>query len=389
MIRFLIKRFVPNYEMTGNRDVREKYGVLAGSLGIFCNLFLFILKFIIGFLMNSIAIISDAINNLSDMCSSLITIVGAKMSNARPDREHPFGHGRAEYVASLIVSIIIVMVGFNLFSTSIDKILHPEPLQFKMTLFVILTASILVKFWMFLYNRYMGKKINSSMLMATATDSLNDCMATTAVVISVLLGKWITSFSLDGVMGLIVSGLILYSGVKMAKEISGVLIGTPPCKEMTEKIENLVLAGEGIVGVHDFMGHDYGPGVVIASIHAEVPDDVDIVKVHEVIDEIEKRAGEELGVTLVIHMDPVSLNCEKTNLAKELVTKVVTEINPKFSIHDFRMVDGEKNINLVFDLVVPVEMTGEERKYMLEILRTKVKEADERYCLVIQIDNAY
>jgi len=388
MIRFLIKKFVPNYDMTENRDVREKYGVLAGGLGIACNLFLFVLKLIIGLLMNSIAVVSDAINNLSDMCSSLITIVGAKMSNRRADREHPFGHGRAEYVASLIVSIIIIMVGFSLFTTSIEKIVFPEPLQFQLILFIILTASILVKFWMFLYNRYMGKLINSSMLQAAATDSLNDCMSTTAVVISVLLGKWIT-FPLDGVMGLIVSGLILYSGFKVAKEICGVLIGRAPSKEMIDKIEQMVLSGEGIVGVHDFMGHDYGPGVVIASIHAEVPDDVDIVKVHEVIDEIEKRAGDELGVTLVIHMDPVSLNCEKTNLAKELVTRVVTEINPKFTIHDFRMVDGEKNVNLVFDLVVPIEMTSEERKQVLELIREKVKEEDSRYCLVVQVDNAY
>jgi len=388
MTKWLLKKFVPNYEMTDNRDVREKYGVLAGSLGIFCNLFLFVLKLVIGLLMNSIAVISDAINNLSDMCSSLITIVGSKMSNRRADREHPFGHGRAEYVASLIVSLIIIMVGFRLFTTSFEKIIHPEPLQFQLTLFIILAASVLVKFWMFLYNRYMGKQINSSMLKAASTDSLNDCMATTAVIISVLLSQWVT-LPLDGIMGLIVSGLILYSGFMVAKEICGVLIGTPPSKEMIEKIEEMVLAGEGIVGVHDFMGHDYGPGVVIASIHAEVPDDVDIVKVHEVIDEIEKRAGEELGVTLVIHMDPVSLNCEKTNLAKELVTKVVTEINPKFTIHDFRMVDGEKNVNLVFDLVVPVEMTEEARKRVLELIRTKVREEDSRYCLVVQIDNSY
>lgn len=389
MIRFLVKKFVPNYEMIENSDVREKYGVLAGGLGIVCNLFLFVLKLVIGLVMNSIAIISDAINNLSDMCSSLITIVGAKMSNARPDREHPFGHGRAEYVASLIVSLLIILVGFKLFTTSFGKILNPEPLEFRLVLFVILAASILVKFWMFSYNRYLGEKINSSMLKAAATDSLNDCLSTFAVVISVLLSKWIISFSVDGVMGLIVSGLILYSGIKMAKEISGILIGTPPSKEMVEKIEKLVLGGDGIVGVHDFMGHDYGPGVVIASIHAEVPDDVDIVKVHEVIDDIEKRASDELGVTLVIHMDPVSLNCEKTNLAKELVTKVITDINPKFSIHDFRMVDGEKNINLVFDLVVPIELTSDERKHILEVICEKVKAEDARYCLVVKVDNAY
>lgn len=389
MIRFLVKKFVPNYEMIENSDVREKYGVLAGGLGIVCNLFLFVLKLVIGLVMNSIAIISDAINNLSDMCSSLITIVGAKMSNARPDREHPFGHGRAEYVASLIVSLLIILVGFKLFTTSFGKILNPEPLEFRLVLFVILAASILVKFWMFSYNRYLGEKINSSMLRAAATDSLNDCMSTFAVVISVLLSKWIISFSVDGIMGLIVSGLILYSGIKMAKEISGILIGTSPSKEMIEKIEKLVLDGDGIVGVHDFMGHDYGPGVVIASIHAEVPDDVNIVKVHEVIDDIEKRASDELGVTLVIHMDPVSLNCEKTNLAKELVTKVITDINPKFSIHDFRMVDGERNINLVFDLVVPIELTSDERKHVLEVIREKVKSEDARYCLVVKVDNAY
>lgn len=388
MIKYLIKRFVPDFENVNNKDVREKYGILAGTLGIVCNLMLFALKIIIGLLMNSIAIISDAINNLSDMCSSIITIASSKISNMHADREHPFGHGRVEYIASLVVSFIIIMVGIELFKTSIDKIFRPEVVQFSIPLFVILILSILVKVWMYSYNKYIGKQINSSVMEATATDSLNDCVATTAVIVSLAVGRF-TSFSVDGVMGVIVSLLIVCTGIKVAKEIIDVLIGQPASKELINEITNLVISKDGIVGVHDFMAHDYGPGVIVASLHAEVPDDINIVKIHETIDAVEKEVNEKYGVLLVIHMDPISLNCEKTTTTREEIKKIVTDMNPEFSIHDFRMVDGENSINLIFDLVLPVEMKNEERKKILEEIEKKVKEIDPRYNIVVQIDNGY
>ena len=388
MIKYLIKRFVPDFENVNNKDVREKYGILAGTLGIVCNLMLFALKIIIGLLMNSIAIISDAINNLSDMCSSIITIASSKISNMHADREHPFGHGRVEYIASLVVSFIIIMVGIELFKTSVDKIFRPEVVQFSIPLFVILILSILVKVWMYSYNKYIGKQINSSVMEATATDSLNDCVATTAVIVSLAMGRF-TSFPVDGVMGVIVSLLIVCTGIKVAKEIIDVLIGQPASKELINEITNLVISKDGIVGVHDFMAHDYGPGVIVASLHAEVPDDINIVKIHETIDAVEKEVNEKYGVLLVIHMDPISLNCEKTTTTREEIKKIVTDMNPEFSIHDFRMVDGENSINLIFDLVLPVEMKNEERKKILEEIEKKVKEIDSRYNIVVQIDNGY
>lgn len=388
MIKFLIKIFVKDYENVNDKNVREKYGVFSGGLGIICNLFLFGVKLVIGLIMNSIAIISDAFNNLSDMASSVVTIVSSKMSNRQPDREHPYGHGRIEYIATMIVAFIIMIVGFELLKTSIDKVLNPEALQFSWVLLIILGTSILVKVWMYSYNKFIGEKIDSSVLKTTALDSLNDCISTLAVIISVFLSRF-TTLPVDGIVGVLVSGLIIYSGINVAKEIIGRLIGKPPSRELIKEITDMVMEPEDIVGVHDFMAHDYGPGAIIASLHAEVPDDVNIVKIHEVIDDLEKSVFEKLGVLLVIHMDPISLNCEKTNTARDMVKKLVNEINPEFSIHDFRMVDGENHINLIFDLVVPIEMKPTERKEVLEILEEKIKTEDKRYNIVVQVDNAY
>jgi len=388
MIKILIKKFVKDYENVTDKNVREKYGVLSGTLGIFCNLFLFLVKLVIGLIMNSIAIISDAVNNLSDMATSVVTIISSKMSNRMPDREHPYGHGRIEYISSMIVSFIIVLVGFELLKTSVGKILNPEELQFNWGLVIILASSILVKIWMYSYNKYIGNKINSSVMTTSAVDSLNDSISTSVVIISTILSRF-TTLPVDGIMGVLVSGLIIYTGINVAREIMGRLIGEPPSKELEKSITDLVMSSEKVVGVHDFMGHDYGPGAVVASLHAEVPDDVNIVEIHEIIDDLENEVFENLGVLLVIHMDPISLNCEKTNSARDMVKDAVTTINPEFSIHDFRMVDGENHINLIFDLVVPIEMKTNERKEVLKILEQKIKDKDKRYNIVVHIDNKY
>jgi len=388
MIKLIIKKTIKNYKDTENEKVRESYGVLAGVLGIICNFILFVVKLVIGTIMNSIAITSDAMNNLSDMGSSVISIVSSKMSNQKPDKDHPFGHGRIEYVASLIVSFIIILVGFELLKSSIDKIINPEAIVFNIGLVIILALSVLIKFWMFSYNKYIAKSINSSLMDATAHDSLNDSISTGAVILSLFIGQF-TTLPVDAIMGLLVSGFIMVSGIKLAKEVIDVILGTPPSLETVKKISDIVLSGEGIVGIHDLIVHEYGPGRVFASVHAEVPDDVDIVKVHEVIDSLEQRVQKELNFVLVIHMDPISVNDEKTQKIKKIITEITSEISSELSIHDFRMTDGENNINLIFDLVVPIETSTEERKRYVDTIAGRLKKIDSRYSTVIQIDNGY
>lgn len=388
MIKLLIKHFIKDYQDVENKYVRERYGVLGGILGIICNFILFVIKLVLGTLMNSIAIISDAFNNLSDMASSVVTIISAKMSNRRADREHPFGHGRMEYVGSLIVSFIIVMVGFELFTTSFGKVFEPVEVQFDTILLIILCLSVLIKFWMYGYNKYISKTINSTVLDATAHDCLNDVISTGAVILSLIIGRF-TVWPVDAITGLLVSGFIMYSGVNLCREVIGLILGTPPSPEVVKQISETVLSGDGIIGVHDLIVHDYGPGRVMASVHAEVPDDINIVKVHEIIDELEQRVNKEYGIMLVIHMDPISVNCEKTEKVRQLIIKTVNEINAKLSIHDFRMTDGENNINLIFDLVVPIEMKQDEREKIVNEISEKLCKEDKRYSTVINIDNEY
>ena len=388
MIKILIKKFIPDYTNVNDKKIREKYGVLSGILGIVCNLFLFSIKLIIGIIMNSIAITSDAINNLSDTGSSIVSIVGAKMSNRQPDREHPFGHGRIEYISSFIVSMIIMIVGFELLKTSVSKIIHPEPIKFSLVLIVILILSLSVKLWMFSYNTYIAKAINSSIQKAAAADSINDVISTSAVIISTVVG-YLFKIRIDGYIGFIVSVLVLYSGFKIAKDTVDMLLGTPPSPELVKNIQTTVLSGEDVIGVHDLIIHDYGPGRAMASVHAEVPDTVNITKIHEVIDNLEQKVLDELGVHLVIHMDPISNNCEKTKELKEQVIQICAEINTEFTIHDFRITDGENQMNLIFDLVVPFELNSKEKSEAIEAISNKLTEIDPKYNCVIKIDNKY
>ena len=305
MIKFLVRKFVPDFENTTDTKVREKYGVLGGVLGIICNFFLFVLKLTVGLLMNSISIISDAFNNLSDTASSLIVIVGTKLSNIHPDEEHPFGHGRIEYISSLIVSFIIMLVGFELLKSSVSKIFSPQPIFFSLPLTIILGISVLLKLWMASYNRYLSTKIASGVLRAASLDSLIDAVATLVVIISLIFGRFV-GFPLDAIMGTIFSFLVMYSGFGIAKDTIDVLLGTPPDMETVDKITSTILGAEGVIGVHDLIVHDYGPGRKMASVHAEVPADADIVTVHTLIDGLEKKIFSEMGIHTVIHMDPIS-----------------------------------------------------------------------------------
>ncbi|MBE7053209.1 MAG: cation transporter [Ruminococcaceae bacterium] len=388
MTKFLIKKFVPDYENTSDKYVRERYTVLAGIMGIICNFLLFLVKLFIGVFMGSIAIISDGFNNLTDMGSSLIGIIGAKLSNMRPDKEHPFGHGRLEYISSLIVAFLIILVGIELFKASFAKIFNPQKINFDPILMFILILSVFIKLWMYIYNRYMGKKINSQILTATSKDSINDVFSTITVIVSTFLGLF-TSFPVDAVMGILVSGLILYSGYDVAKETINLLLGNSPDKELVNEISNIILNGEGIVGIHDLIVHDYGPGRIMASVHAEVPSDVDIIKIHEVIDELEQNILNNMGIMIVIHMDPILVNCEKTNKLKEMIKNIVNDIDVRFSIHDFRITDGDNRINLIFDIVVPCDYDEAKRKELILNIKEKVSLIDKKYSLVIHIDNEY
>lgn len=388
MIKLLIKAFVKDYEKTGNKDVRERYCVLGGVAGAVCNLILFGIKLVIGIAMNSIAVMSDAFNNLSDMGSCFVAVIGAKMAGRRPDREHPFGHGRIEYISSLIVAFMIMLVGFELLKTSFDKIRNPEEMIFSVTMIIILAASLLVKFWMFCAYRYIGRTINSTVMLATAKDSINDVISTSAVIIATVIGNFLP-FKIDGIVGLVVAVYIMIGGFNLAKDTIDLLLGTKPSDELIKSIGGEVMRHKEIVGMHDLIVHDYGPGRVFASVHAEVPDNADIVQAHEIIDRIERDVMDKMGVVLVIHMDPITVDNEFVNGLKQMVMETAAEIEPSCSIHDFRITDGEDRINVIFDIVMPDVFDPKARESKVAELKKRVTEKDGRLCLVVTIDEVF
>ncbi len=388
MIRFLIAKLIPDYEAVTNPVVRLAYGKLAGVLGIVSNFILFLLKLGVGVLVGSIAIMSDAFNNLSDMGSSLVSLIGTVAAGRHADEEHPFGHGRFEYVASLIVSFIIILVGFELFRSSLGKLFHYEAIEFSWWSVGILLFSMAVKLWLFLSNRHIGNKIQSVVIQAAAQDSLNDVVATGAVLLSVCVGSFVP-WSLDGMMGLAISALIMFAGYRIARDTITLLLGTPPDPAVAEQICSMILEQDEIEGVHDLIIHDYGPGRCMASVHAEVPVNADIVKIHEIIDNTEKKIQEDLGIHIVIHMDPITVADGRIEEVRQSVLTCVHEVNPVLGIHDFRMTDGEKNINIIFDLEVPYSMKPAERDSVVAAIKTKLKEKDVRFNAVIQIDNKF
>ncbi len=388
MLKILIRRYIKECEQVNQPEVRTAYGRLAGVLGIVCNAVLFLIKLVAGMLSGSIAIMSDAFNNLSDAGASVVSFIGITAAGRHADEEHPFGHGRIEYIASLIVSFIIMLVGFELLQSSLDKIIAGGSPRIGVLQFAVLGISVLIKLWMFFCNRYIGKTIHSMVIQAAARDSLNDVIAMLAVMLSAILGFFV-SWPVDGLMGFAISLLIMYAGFGIAKDTITVLLGTPPDPHQAQQICDIILQQEDIQGVHDLILHDYGPGRSMGSIHAEVPIDADIVKIHEIIDATEKKIQQDMGVHMVIHMDPISVNSERISKLRDLVLCCVQEVNRKFSIHDFRMTDGDKNINLIFDLEVPYALTPEERQQAVADIRSKLKAHDERFSVVIQVDNKY
>lgn len=388
MTEFLVHRFVSHYEDTDDTQVRTRYGILASMVGIVCNVLLFAVKFIIGLLLNSLSVMADAFNNLSDAASSVISFIGVKMAGKPADEEHPFGHGRIEYIAALIVSFLVMEVGVSFLKSSVRKLFHPEELIFSWIPFLVLVLSVGVKLWLGAFNRKLGKRIDSTIMLAAAADSMGDVITTLVTIVSIVVSHF-TRFHVDAVAGIIVSGIVIYAGFSIVKDTLEPLIGQGIPKDLYRKISESVEGYEGIVGTHDLIVHNYGPNQSMASIHAEVPNNVDIEISHEIIDRAEREVGEKLNLVLVIHMDPVETQDKKVLEVKEKLGRIVEALDPKLSFHDFRMVSGERQINLIFDLVVPRDYSKEETDRIQHQVEALMHELDSRYECVITMDKSY
>lgn len=388
MTDFLVKKFIKDYENTGDIQVRTRYGLMAGIVGMVCNLLLFGSKIFIGLLINSISVMADAFNNLSDAASSIIGFVGVKMAGKPADEDHPFGHGRVEYIAAFIVAFLVIQVGFSLFQTSVRKILHPEDMSFKWISVVILLLSVGIKLWLGLFNKALGNRICSSVMKATAADSLGDVATTSATILSILLyGVW--KINADGIVGLLVSCIVMWAGIKIAKETLAPLIGEPIDPELYHEITDFVEGYEGVVGSHDLIVHNYGPSRSMASIHAEVPNNVSVDASHKVIDEIEREALRKFGIPLVIHMDPIETKDHRVIEFGSMLENIIEGVDSRITFHDFRMVECKNQINLIFDLVFPREYDRKKREALKEEITRKVTEMDRRCCLVITAESGF
>lgn len=388
MTEFLVRTFVRDYKNTDDAQVRTRYGLMASTVGICCNVILFGAKLFIGLLVGSISVMADAFNNLSDAASSIIGFVGVKMAGKPADEDHPFGHGRVEYISAFIVAFIVIQVGFSLFKTSVGKMMHPEEMTFKAVSIVILLFSVCIKLWLSLFNNTLGKRIQSAVMKATAADSLGDVVTTSATILSILIyGIW--GLNIDGIVGLIVSLIVMWAGVKIAKDTLTPLIGEPIDPKLYDEMTDFVESYDGIIGSHDLIVHNYGPSRSMASIHAEVPNDVNVEVSHEIIDNIEREALKRFGIFLVIHMDPVETKDSRVREFGCMVENVLEEIDSRVSFHDFRMIEGKNQINLIFDLVVPREYDRKKREWLKEEITKRVTERDRRCCLIITAESGF
>jgi len=384
----LIRIFVKDYKNTANREVRQRYGYLSGYAGIISNIILFLLKISIGLYLNSIAVMADAFNNLSDVGSSVVTIFGFMMSGKPADKEHPFGHGRFEYIAAMVVSLMVIVVGFEFVKSSIKKIVNPEELRFNIFTFILLLSSIAIKVWLAFFNRKIGRTIGSKVMEATAFDSLSDVAATSVVALSLLASRWI-AVPIDGYVGLAVSIFILYNGYNLIKETLNPLLGEAPDENLVKSIIEKTLSYKGVIGIHDLIVHNYGPGRIVASIHAEMPYSMDIMEAHDIIDQAEKEISEELGLHLVIHMDPINTDDKLVQTAKAHVIDILKDFPHELTIHDFRVVGNEKHMNVIFDMVVPYEFKEKDEKELIEEVKNAIKERHPNYDAIITIDRQY
>lgn len=387
MIEFLARVFIRGRESLSPSALRQAYGQLCGAVGIGLNLLLFAVKFFSGSVSGSIAITADAFNNLSDAGSSLVTLLGFRLAGRKPDPEHPFGHGRMEYISGLVVSGLILLMGVELGKSSLEKILHPEEVTSSVLVLAILAISIGVKLYMFYYNRAVGKKIHSTTMGATAMDSLSDAVSTAAVLVATLVGQF-TGLMIDGWVGLLVALFILYSAYKSAQDTLSPLLGQTPDPEFVKHIQEIVLSYPEVQNVHDLIVHDYGPGRVIISLHAEVSADGNLLELHDVIDNIEHRLQKELGCVAVIHMDPIVTDDPETQRLRMAVAEKVKTIDPQLTIHDFRIVPGSTHTNLIFDTVMPYGVKLD-RAQVQKRIGELVRELGEQYFAVVQIDNSY
>ncbi len=388
MVTILINLLIQNKEDVKNPKVRQQYGMICGLVGIVLNILLFVGKFLAGAISHSISITADAFNNLSDAGSSCVTLVGFKMAGAKPDVGHPFGHGRIEYIAGLIVSGAILLMAVELVRTSIDKVLHPQPVEFKALTAVVLLVSILVKVYMAYYNYRIGKKLGSAAMRATATDSLSDTCATTVVLASAIIGEAF-HIQIDGYCGILVGLFIFYAGVSAAKETLDPLLGQAPEETLVRQIEEIVLSHEEICGIHDLLVHDYGPGRLMISLHAEVPAEGDILELHDVIDNTEVELRRKLNCDAVIHMDPVVTEDKHILYLKENIEEIIKKIDPVISMHDFRVVAGPTHTNLIFDIVVPYDYRISDEGLVGQIQECAAKKLGEGHFVVVQVDKAY
>ena len=385
MSSLLIKLFIKNSENTASPAVRKRYGFLAGIVGIICNLVLFALKLFVGIISGSVSIAADAFNNLSDMGSSVISMLGFRMALKPADPDHPYGHGRFEYISALIVSGLIIIMGFELIKSSVEKLINGGTVSFSAVSVVILSVSILIKLWLFLFNRKLASKISSEVLKATARDSLNDALTTFAILVSVVLSLTL-NVNVDAYLGIALSLFIMWTGFKTAKEALNPLLGEPLQKQTAEEIEQTIMSFEGFLGIHDLVAHNYGPGRCFASVHVEVPANTDIINCHEQIDLCEKLVLTKLGIQLTIHMDPVETDNEKLTEAKNTMAEKIREIDPRLSIHDFRMTPkSDMRTNLIFDVVLPAEESFDKR-FLKAQIEEIAREIDSTYCCVITFD---
>lgn len=385
----LVKAFVKDSENTNDESVRNRYGFLAGAVGIASNLVLFIVKFSIGFLSGSVAVTADAFNNFTDMASSIITIAGFKLAGMPADEEHPFGHGRLEYISALVVAFMVMFVGAQFTKTSVERIMNPSPIEFQTIPFVLLLLSIAVKLWLSVFNKYIGNKIDSSALKAVAMDALGDVFTSSCVVISFLAARF-TDLPIDGYVGVAVSLAILYAGFSLVKETINPLLGEAPDPEIVSKITENLMKYEIITGVHDLIIHNYGVGRCIASVHAEVPAEIDVMDIHEVIDDAEKEISEKMNIHLVIHMDPICLKDEELNEARAEIEDIISAREELKSIHDLRIVGKGERKNLVFDVVVdPAMVSHKEDDNIKKWIDSEMKKRHGKYNCIIVIDRDY
>ena len=388
MIALLGKLFIKDRDNTADESVRRAWGTLCGVMGVVLNIILCIGKLLAGTLSGSIAITADAFNNLSDALSSVVTLLGFRLAGKKPDPDHPFGHGRMEYVSGLVVAGLILMMGVELLRTSFDKILHPEAVEFSPIAAAILAIAVLVKVYMAFYNRAVGRKINSTAMAATARDSLCDTISTVAVLLS-MIATLFTDLPLDGYVGLLVALFILYAAYKAAQETISPLLGQAPDAEFVRKIEELVLSHEDVLGIHDLVVHDYGPGRLLISLHAEVSASGDVMTIHDMIDNIETELSEALHCEAVIHMDPIADDNAEVTRLRMAVSALVQAIDPKLTIHDFRMVAGPTHTNLIFDVVLPFDVKTEPEELRHSIAAAVRAMEDGNYFAVVKVERSY